>query len=104
MGGVIGKKRISFDLWGDVVNLASRIESIAANGEIAVSESTAALIKERVTLSQARIVDLKGKGPTTIYSVGAKLELLPAAGATSSASVVPQQSADLIKNMQRPAA
>jgi class 3 adenylate cyclase len=104
MGGVIGKKRISFDLWGDVVNLASRIESIAADGEIAVSESTAALIKERVTLSQPRIVELKGKGPTTVYSVRPKVGLLPAAGATSSASVVPLQSADLSKNIQRPAA
>lgn len=69
MGGVIGKKRISFDLWGDVVNLASRIESIAGNGEIVVSESTASLIKDYVRLSPGRVVDLKGKGPTTIYSV-----------------------------------
>jgi class 3 adenylate cyclase len=104
MGGVIGKKRISFDLWGDVVNLASRIESIAADGEIAVSESTAALIKDRVTLSQPRVVELKGKGPTTVYSVLPKVGLLPAADTTSSASVVPLQASDLSEKAQRPAA
>ena len=96
--------RRSFDLWGDVVNLASRIESIAADGEIAVSESTAALIKDRVTLSQPRIVELKGKGPTTVYSVRPKVGLLPAADTTSSASVVPLQASDLSKNAQQPAA
>jgi class 3 adenylate cyclase len=69
MGGVIGKKRISFDLWGDVVNLASRIESIAAEGEVAVSESTANLIKDKFAISKSRVVDLKGKGPTTVYSI-----------------------------------
>lgn len=69
IGGVIGKKRISFDLWGDVVNLASRIESIAGSGDVMVSESTAKLIKETFDLTPGRIVDLKGKGPTLVFSV-----------------------------------
>jgi class 3 adenylate cyclase len=69
IGGVIGKKRISFDLWGDVVNLASRIESIAGSGDVVVSESTAKLIKETFDLSPGRIVDLKGKGPTLVFSI-----------------------------------
>lgn len=75
MGGVIGKKRVSFDLWGDVVNLASRIESIAHDGEIAVSEATAFLIKDYVQLSEARSVDLKGKGPTIVFTVLGKRAL-----------------------------
>jgi class 3 adenylate cyclase len=69
IGGVIGKKRISFDLWGDVVNLASRIESIASSGDVMVSESTAKLINETFDLTPGRIVDLKGKGPTLVFSV-----------------------------------
>lgn len=69
IGGVIGKKRISFDLWGDVVNLASRIESICASGDVMVSESTAKLITPAFDLTPGRIVDLKGKGPTLVFSV-----------------------------------
>jgi class 3 adenylate cyclase len=69
IGGVIGKKRISFDLWGDVVNLASRIESIASSGDVLISESTAKLIKSTFALTPGRIVDLKGKGPTLVFSV-----------------------------------
>lgn len=69
IGGVIGKKRISFDLWGDVVNLASRIESICSSGDVMVSESTAKLIKEAFNLTPGRIVDLKGKGPTLVFSI-----------------------------------
>jgi len=69
MGGVIGKKRISFDLWGDVVNLASRIESIAGSGEILISEGTAELIGTTFLLSSSRVVDLKGRGPTMVYSI-----------------------------------
>jgi class 3 adenylate cyclase len=69
MGGVIGKKRISFDLWGDTVNLASRIESVSKAGEISICEVTAGLILDRFELSKGRIVDLKGKGSTTVYSV-----------------------------------
>ena len=69
MGGVIGKKRISFDLWGDVVNLASRIESVAGGGEVLISEGTAELIGTTFLLSSSRVVDLKGKGPTMVYSI-----------------------------------
>ena len=69
MGGVIGKKRISFDLWGDVVNLASRIESIAGSGEVLISEGTAELIGTTFILSSSRVVELKGKGPTVVYSI-----------------------------------
>jgi class 3 adenylate cyclase len=69
IGGVIGTKRISFDLWGDVVNLASRIESVAGSGEVLVSESTATLVMGVFELSASRVVELKGKGPTQVYSV-----------------------------------
>lgn len=69
MGGVIGKKRVSFDLWGDTVNLASRIESVSKASEISISETTACLITDQFELTEPRIVDLKGKGLTTIYTV-----------------------------------
>ena len=97
MGGVIGKKRISFDLWGDVVNLASRIESIAEPGEIAVSESTSKLIGEKFALSAPRVVNLKGKGPTTIFSV-LPGRALPVQGLTDFAAATAKQATELVKS------
>lgn len=69
IGGVIGKKRIAFDLWGDVVNLASRLESVAGSGNILISETTAGLIKDEFPLSPLKIIELKGKGPTPVYQL-----------------------------------
>jgi class 3 adenylate cyclase len=65
--GVIGKKRIAFDLWGDVVNLASRLESVAGSGNILVCEATAELLRGHFQLSDLKIIDLKGKGPTRAF-------------------------------------
>jgi class 3 adenylate cyclase len=65
--GVIGKKRIAFDLWGDVVNLASRLESVAGSGNILVSEATAELLRGHFQLSDLKVIDLKGKGPTRAF-------------------------------------
>jgi class 3 adenylate cyclase len=64
VAGVIGKRRFAYDLWGDTVNLASRLESNGEPGGILVSESTFELLGDRYTFGDARVVDLKGKGPT----------------------------------------
>lgn len=69
IAGVIGNKRISFDLWGDTVNIASRMESLSKPGEILVSESTAELIRSEFVLSSARILEVKGKGAMPVFSV-----------------------------------
>jgi hypothetical protein len=53
----------------DWLKPVSRIESIASSGDVMVSESTAKLIKETFDLTPGRIVDLKGKGPTLVFSV-----------------------------------
>ncbi len=88
IGGVIGKKRISFDLWGDVVNLASRIESICSSGDVMVSEATAKLIKQDFDLTPGRTVDLKGKGPTLVFSVK-RVEQAPAVAAVDHLVLIP---------------
>jgi len=77
VGGVISGKRISFDLWGDTVNLASRLETSAETNEILVSESTAELLQEKFQLSTGRIVNIKGKGPTTVIKLLGSLENNP---------------------------
>jgi class 3 adenylate cyclase len=65
--GVIGSARSPTDLWGDTVNVASRLESNGEPGRILVSEATARLLEARYRLSEPRIVTLKGKGPTPAH-------------------------------------
>jgi class 3 adenylate cyclase len=64
VAGVIGRRKFAYDLWGDTVNLASRLESHGEPGRILVSESTYARLTERYAFSDAAAVELKGKGPT----------------------------------------
>lgn len=69
VGGVIGEHRMAYDYWGDTMNTASRIESVANPGGIAVSESTYFEACESVRFSEPEDVILKGIGETRIYRV-----------------------------------
>lgn len=64
VAGVIGRRKFAYDLWGDTVNLASRLESNGQPGRILVAETTAELLNHRYTLSELCVIDVKGKGPT----------------------------------------
>jgi class 3 adenylate cyclase len=64
VAGVIGRRKFSYDLWGDTVNLASRLESHGTPGRTLVSEKTADLLGEAYELSRFLTLELKGKGPT----------------------------------------
>jgi class 3 adenylate cyclase len=64
VAGVIGRRKFAYDLWGDTVNLASRLETNSEPGRILVSELVYDQLCERFTFSDALVVDLKGKGPT----------------------------------------
>ena len=66
VGGVIGDKRIQFDLWGDTVNTAQRMESSGLPGRIQVSASTWRLLRDRYAFER-REVDVKGLGPMITY-------------------------------------
>ena len=68
VGGVIGQRRILFDIWGDAVNLASRMESSGIPGRIQISAATRALLGDPVDV-EARDVDIKGFGWQTTYLV-----------------------------------
>jgi class 3 adenylate cyclase len=65
VAGVIGDRRFAYDLWGDTVNLASRLEVNAEPGRFLVSESTAAQLADRYDFGPAETLEVKGKGPTT---------------------------------------
>ncbi|MCR9142128.1 MAG: FIST C-terminal domain-containing protein [bacterium] len=67
VAGVIGKRKFSYDLWGDTVNVASRMESHGEAGRIQISETSYALLAEREGWTRRENVELKGKGRVTTY-------------------------------------
>jgi adenylate cyclase len=68
VGGVIGRQRLLFDLWGDTVNLASRMESSGVPGRIQVAQSTRDLLADQYDFER-READVKGFGRLTTYLV-----------------------------------
>ena len=64
VAGVIGRRKFAYDLWGDTVNLASRLETNAQPGRILVAEPTAELLEHRYLLGEPCLIEVKGKGPT----------------------------------------
>ena len=64
VAGVIGHRKFAYDLWGDTVNLASRLQQNAEPGSVLVSESTAEHLADRYKFGPPVVLDLKGKGPT----------------------------------------
>jgi class 3 adenylate cyclase len=67
VAGVIGRAKFIYDLWGDTVNTASRMESHATPGSIQVTERAYELLRGRYDLRRRGTVDVKGKGPMTTY-------------------------------------
>jgi class 3 adenylate cyclase len=64
VAGVIGNRKFAYDLWGDTVNLANRLESHASPGRILASEGVVARLKGEYEFGPPTVVELKGKGPT----------------------------------------
>ena len=62
VAGIIGKRKFFYDLWGDVVNTASRMESTGVVGRIQVSDSTKRHLGEHFKLEERGTIDVKGKG------------------------------------------
>lgn len=69
VAGVIGRQRILFDLWGDTVNMASRMESSGVPGRIHVAQSTHDLAQDTYSFERRELVDVKGIGRVTTYLV-----------------------------------
>ncbi len=69
IAGVIGKKRFIYDIWGDSVNIASRMESNGAPGKVNISESTYKLVKDKYACEARGEIMIKGKGNMMTYFV-----------------------------------
>jgi adenylate cyclase len=64
VAGVIGRRKFAYDLWGDTVNRASRLEKYGTPGRTLVDEMSSELLDGGFALSETLVIDLKGRGPT----------------------------------------
>ena len=69
VSGVVGKRKFTFDIWGDTVNIASRMESSGEVGRVNISAYTYDLIRSDFSCEYRGKVDAKGKGPVDMYFV-----------------------------------
>jgi len=77
--GVIGTHKFVYDVWGDTVNTASRMESQSLPGRIQVSAATRAALGDRFKLERRGIIEVKGKGMMETYFLSSRLTLALAA-------------------------
>lgn len=69
LAGVIGRSKMTYDLWGDTVNIASRCESASEPMRVNISEATYKLVKDRFKCEYRGLVAAKGKGEMPMYFV-----------------------------------
>ncbi len=67
VAGIIGKRKFAYDIWGDTVNTASRMESNSVPGEINISGATYDLIKDYFDCTIREDIEVKGKGKMVMY-------------------------------------
>ena len=72
VAGVIGKQKFAYDLWGDTVNTAARMEAHGIPGEIQVTPETRVLLKPNYQLEERGWIDIKGKGLIQVYLLKGK--------------------------------
>ena len=74
VAGVIGIKKFIYDVWGDTVNTASRMESHGVPGRVQVTEATYLRLRDAFAFEARGLIDVKGKGPIPAYLLVGALE------------------------------
>jgi class 3 adenylate cyclase len=69
VAGIVGIKKFAYDIWGDTVNIASRMESSGVAGKVNISGATYELIKEKFTCVHRGKIEAKNKGMIDMYFV-----------------------------------
>jgi adenylate cyclase len=73
VAGVVGRRKFFYDVWGDAVNTAARMEQTAEAGTIQVAPETRELLKERFLFEDRGVIDVRGKGQMqTWFLIGPK--------------------------------
>jgi class 3 adenylate cyclase len=67
IAGIIGTKKFIYDLWGDTVNIASRMESHGIPGSIQVTEATYKCLRKQFLFEERGLVQVKGRGKMNCY-------------------------------------
>jgi class 3 adenylate cyclase len=67
--GVIGQAKFAFDVWGDTVNTASRMEAVGAANRITVSDEVRHALGDTYAFTGPEMVEVKGKGPTRVWTL-----------------------------------
>jgi class 3 adenylate cyclase len=80
VAGVVGKKKFIYDLWGDTVNLASRITGEGLPGMIQCDAATFRRLCDRFDFDAPRIICLKGKGDMAVYRLLGRKAAAPQGG------------------------
>ena len=69
IAGVIGRRKFVYDVWGDAVNVASRMESHGLGGAVQITQTTYELIKNEFMCEPRGSVNVKGKGEMEVWLV-----------------------------------
>jgi class 3 adenylate cyclase len=69
VAGIVGVKKYAYDIWGDTVNLAARMEQNSEAGKFNISGSTYELVKEKFTCIHRGKIEAKHKGMVDMYFV-----------------------------------
>jgi class 3 adenylate cyclase len=74
MAGVVGKKKYAYDIWGNTVNIASRMESTGEVGKVNISADTYELIKDKFKCHHRGKVTAKNVGEIDMYFIEHEIE------------------------------
>lgn len=74
VAGIVGTKKFAYDIWGDAVNIASRMESSGQPGKVNISGTTYELIKDKFQCTYRGKIEAKNKGMIDMYFVEKKLQ------------------------------
>jgi|GEM_PF-3051805 len=80
VAGIVGQKKFAFDIWGDAVNIANRLETCSEEGKINISGTTFKLIQNYFNCSYRGKLPVKNKGQLEMYFVDSKVELMEEVG------------------------
>src|SRR6059036_1823219 len=67
VAGIVGREKFHYDLWGDTINIASRMESHGLPDQIQVTEPVYERLKGDFVFERRGLIEVKGKGPTLTY-------------------------------------